>query len=235
MKSAKHNRFPRIFTTYQVFLAQIGLSIFSFLQVGCSENLTVDSGELQTDEIIKADLNVSLINPEEVHLEEVNIEEVAFDFTNVEFQNLSEIVVNEDGIHFTNGGSDLYDGGIISFYKSGQLSLRYVVESGLKNGPYEKYFENGNLNRRSVYKDGKLHGRFYKWFASGRRANEGQYLNGQEVGTFTWWYENGFRSEQGGYNRGKEHGAWMYYSEFGTVLNKIIFYEGDELLVEDGY
>ena len=66
-------------------------------------------------------------------------------------------------------------------------------------------------------------------------ASEGQYLHNMEVGVFTWWYENGFRSEQGGFNRGKEHGVWMYYSEIGTVLDKITFFEGEELVVEDGY
>ncbi len=206
-----------------------------FLFLGCSPSTTDDPEVLKSDkpEVVLKD--ITGINPEEVVLEEVFIEEVANDFDDVIFHKKSDLNIKEDGFHFIRGGRTLYSGGVHSFHDSKKLALRYIVEDGLKNGPYEKYFTNGKLNRRCSFKKGELHGSFAKFYTSGQRASEGQYLHNMEVGVFTWWYENGFRSEQGGFNRGKEHGVWMYYSEIGTVLDKITFFEGEELVVEDGY
>ena len=216
---------------------QTGLGfIFSFfLIIGCSPSSTDDPAVLKSDKPEVALEDMTGINPDEVFLEEVVIEEVTIDFDDLSFVNKSDLSVNEDNLHLLKGVDTLYSGGVYSFHDDKKLALRYSVENGLRDGPYEKYFENGNLNRRCSFKKGKLHGSFTKLYPSGKPASKGQYLNDMEVGVFTWWHENGLRSEQGGFNKGKEHGVWMYYSEIGTVLKRIVFYEGEELLVEDGY
>ena len=188
-----------------------------------------------TSDAFKEEDDLSGINPDEVVVDEVEIQEIEADLDNTEWVNKQDLEFKEDGMVYQKGVDILFSGGIKSFYVNGELQERYLVQNGIKHGPYEKYFENGNLNRKCAYKEGKLHGKFKKWYDSGKHASEGQYLEGQEVGIFTWWYENGFRSQQGGFNLAKEHGVWMYYSEVGRVLEKIVFFGGEELEIEDGY
>ena len=188
-----------------------------------------------TSDAFKEEDDLSRINPDEVVVDEVEIQEIEADLDNTEWVNKQDLEFKEDGMVYQKGVDILFSGGIKSLYGNGELQERYLVLNGIKHGPYEKYFENGNLNRKCAYKEGKLHGKFKKWYDSGKHASEGQYLDGQEVGIFTWWYENGFRSQQGGFNLAKEHGVWMYYSEVGRVLEKIVFFGGEELEIEDGY
>ena len=188
-----------------------------------------------TSDAFKEEDDLSGINPDEVVVDEVEIQEIEADLDNTEWVNKQNLEFKEDGMVYQKGVDILFSGGIKSLYGNGELQERYLVLNGIKHGPYEKYFENGNLNRKCAYKEGKLHGKFKKWYDSGKHASEGQYLDGQEVGIFTWWYENGFRSQQGGFNLAKEHGVWMYYSEVGRVLEKIVFFGGEELEIEDGY
>mgnify|MGYP001972970097 FL=1 len=188
-----------------------------------------------TSDAFKEEDDLSGINPDEVVVDKVEIQEIEADLDNTEWVNKQDLEFKEDGMVYQKGVDILFSGGIKSLYGNGELQERYLVLNGIKHGPYEKYFENGNLNRKCAYKEGKLHGKFKKWYDSGKHASEGQYLDGQEVGIFTWWYENGFRSQQGGFNLAKEHGVWMYYSEVGRVLEKIVFFAGEELEIEDGY
>lgn len=213
------------------------LALISFLfLMGCPSAPMEEVVEFNdTSDAIKDEDDLSGINPDEVEVDEVEIQEIEADLDNTEWVNKQDLELKEDGMVYQKGVDTLFSGGIKSLYGNGELQERYLVQNGIKHGPYEKYFENGNLNRKCAYKEGKLHGKFKKWYDFGKHASEGQYLDGQEVGIFTWWYENGFRSQQGGFNLAKEHGVWMYYSEVGRVLEKIVFYEGEELEIEDGY
>ena len=213
------------------------LALISFLfLMGCPSapmEEVVESNN--TSDAMKEQDDLSGINPDEVEVDEFEIQEIEADLDSIAWVDKQELDFKEDGMVYQKGTDVRFSGGIKSLYENGELEQRYLVQNGIKHGPYEKYFENGNLNRKCAYKEGKLHGSFKKWYEFGKRASEGQYLDGQEVGIFTWWYENGFRSQQGGFNLAKEHGVWMYYSEVGRVLEKIVFYEGEELEIEDGY
>lgn len=207
-----------------------------FVLWGCSSPVEEDIQESnESDSSLETPIDYKSINPDEIFVEKINVDEVVADLESLSFLKEDEYETSEDGLVYKIGDSVPYSGGIKTFFDGGGVFERMLLHRGQKHGPYEKYYENGKLSRRSGYKEGKLHGSHEKWYPGGQKAVKGQYLEGVEVGEFTWWHDNGFRSERGSYKNGKEHGAWFYYSEIGRVYQKLVFYEGVDLEVEDGY
>ena len=134
----------------------------------------MDANQLNEEEADTIDL--SSINPEEVEPEKVEIEEVTANMDEIELVKIEDLEIKENGSIIEKGTGNPFSGGVVANYENGKMKERYLVDKGLKHGPYEKFFDNGNLNRKCAYKSGKLHGSFKKWYESGKRASEGQFL-----------------------------------------------------------
>jgi antitoxin component YwqK of YwqJK toxin-antitoxin module len=59
-----------------------------------------------------------------------------------------------------------YNGIVYENYSSPKL--KYTVQNGVKNGPYEVYYRNGQINRKTSFKDDKYDGAYEEYYENGQ-------------------------------------------------------------------
>ncbi len=80
---------------------------------------------------------------------------------------------------------------IREYFDNGQLSLKYRVKNGKKDGEYKMWWSNGQLKVQKYYKEGKKEGEYKEWYENGqlyiKEYYKGGYLEGKKV-----WDEDGY-------------------------------------------
>ncbi len=82
---------------------------------------------------------------------------------------------------------------------------QYDINTGIKQGYWEKYHSNGQLN--------------YK----------GSFINGKYDGLWEVYYENGLLYYTGMYKNGKYDGIWEYYYPDGELMFKALYKDGKRI------
>ena len=54
-----------------------------------------------------------------------------------------------------------------TFYKTGELKERFELQSGIREGLYQKWYLNGQIGKQSFYKNGVLDGELTTWYPNG--------------------------------------------------------------------
>ena len=191
------------------------LALISFLfLMGCpSEPMEEVVESNDTSDAMEEQNDLSGINPDEVEVDEVEIEEIEADLDNTEWVDKQELDFKEDGMVYQKGTEVPFSGGIKSFYENGELEQRYLVQNGIKHGPYEKYFENGNLNRKCAYKEGNFMG----------ISKNGTSLVSVQV-RYNIWMGKRWECLPGGmrmdFDRSREGLTWLRSTECGCITRK---------------
>jgi hypothetical protein len=64
------------------------------------------------------------------------------------------------------GNAELYE--VETYYQSGQIKSRFLMESGNINGKLKKFYESGSLKEESTYKEGILQGDYHTYRENGK-------------------------------------------------------------------
>jgi antitoxin component YwqK of YwqJK toxin-antitoxin module len=80
---------------------------------------------------------------------------------------------------------------------------QYNINTGKKEGIWEKYYDNGQLMYKGSFNNGKKDGYWEWYFDNGQLMYKGSYKNGKEEGYWEEYYDNGQLAYKGSYKNGK--------------------------------
>ena len=127
------------------------------------------------------------------------------------------------------------NGGFISYYSNGEISLEGEYISGNKIGDWVSYFPTGNISSNIHYIDRKIDGNlsdniggeWMSYYDNGNICNEGKYFEGKKVGNWNQYYYDGTVSSQMNYKDDKLDGKWTDYNPAGYITIELIFKNGE--------
>lgn len=93
-------------------------------------------------------------------------------------------------LYFENGSKKL-DGPCKTYYKNGNLFIKYSYVNGVIEGEAKQYYENKQLKKEGYYKNGKLEGPYKEYYEDGELYKEAIFKNGVIEGEAKTYYENG--------------------------------------------
>ena len=117
-----------------------------------------------------------------------------------------------------------YDGIVYENYI--HPKLKYSVENGIKNGPYELYYENGQLKRKTSFKDDKYNGPYEEYFENGQIKIKTSFRLGKYHGPLVMYYKNGQIEAEGNHIEGGYDGIQKKYYENGNLKSSISYQNG---------
>jgi antitoxin component YwqK of YwqJK toxin-antitoxin module len=79
----------------------------------------------------------------------------------------------------------------VDYFENKQVSRRYHLINGLKQGKMTDYYNDGKLMAERYFLDDAQHGRTLIFYPSGAIKEVQYFVNGTRQGGDTLWYENG--------------------------------------------
>jgi antitoxin component YwqK of YwqJK toxin-antitoxin module len=101
--------------------------------------------------------------------------------------------------------------------------------NGMRQGKWINYFEGDEkqVSEVSHFKDGLLDGSYVSYHVDGQKAATGAFQKGKYDGTWNWFLEDGTLESEVRYVEGKKTGEQLFYSEFGAVLKREVYEDGE--------
>ncbi|MFC2087499.1 toxin-antitoxin system YwqK family antitoxin [Bacteroidota bacterium] len=109
--------------------------------------------------------------------------------------------------------------------------IKYVM--GKKDGKTYRYYENGKILEEKTYNNDTLDGVWRKYFENGQVMTEVMYNQGKLNGPFNAYFLNGRLEITGFYKKGVRDGTWKHYDNYGKLINKIEYRDGQPINKEE--
>jgi antitoxin component YwqK of YwqJK toxin-antitoxin module len=87
--------------------------------------------------------------------------------------------------------------------KNGEPINQYDINTGKKEGIWEKYYDNGQLMYKGSYKNGDRDGIWEEYYSDGQLWYKGSYKNGEKDGIWEEYWSNGQLDYKGSYKNGE--------------------------------
>lgn len=95
---------------------------------------------------------------------------------------------------------------------SGQASINFTDENGLKQGKWIKKFENGNIFYKATFRNDKPVGEFIRYYISGKPISVLYYYENSDSVDAVFYHPNEYLAAKGTYIGKKKEGEWIFYS-----------------------
>ena len=160
----------------------------------------------------------------------------------------SDQIVERQELVYEVNSTTPFTGVVLDYRDNGQLSERYKLKDGKKEGLYEIYYDNrwssftfkndiqqgeslefhdnGQLSKRYNFKDGKVEGLYEGYYANGQLKIKGTYKNGEEHGESLEFHDNGQVSLKQTYKDGVLEGLYEDYHDNGQLKEKGSYEDG---------
>ncbi len=118
-------------------------------------------------------------------------------------------------------------------YDNGQVSRRFNIVNGLKEGKMTDYFKDGKIMAERYFEKGQQNGRTAIYYPNGQIKEVQYFVEGKKKGGDTLWYEDGKIQFVTTLKDGKKHGYLRKWEPDGTLTYEAK-YEMDTLVEVKG-
>lgn len=141
--------------------------------------------------------------------------------------------------------NDTIFGPYVTYYHSGQIMNKGVLNLTTATGIQEEYFENGKQKKYDEWRDG-IQIKYKEYDENGYLVNEKETINNELIGTKYYYSSDGVMLSKGQTYNDKKHGVYEYYYSNGkkksheiyrndTVLTETIWFENGKVSSESVY